>query len=521
MAKIDYASIQKQVLEFVGGKTNVESFTNCQTRLRINVKDLSKVDKEKLKTTEGALGINISGTQVQIIYGTGKVIKAAQAFEKISNIKSGAMVVDDLKDVAQKNKAEAKANNTSAFQRFIGKFAGIFAPLILGFIGAGILSGIAGIIKSAEFDSLAGTIGANGLPTGAWSSDTAHSWCQFFDILLSVWKVTFLIIVGWRTSEAFGGSGVIGAIIAGLYLTLATNTVTSLFIADPQRGVNILGFHIENVDNWFVRGFRPSNDVSGTMHLGYASGSIFGVMISAGLVGIMEKGLRKFIPSVIDTVATPTLTLLGLLVLNFILIIPVSGYLFNWVSFAFENLYANPLGAAVLSGIFLITVVFGIHQGFVPIYAALMSTTGVNGLFPVLAMAGAGQVGTSMALWLRAEKGGVLRKQIQGAIIPGFLGIGEPLLYGVTLPRMKPFITASIGGAVGGFFIGAVNLWAAEPIGLNTMFGPSGLLAIPLMTTTMGTIWKGILIYLSGQIISYGAGFAVTYFFGYKGVDLA
>ena len=65
------------------------------------------------------------------------------------------------------------------------------------------------------------------------------------------------------------------------------------------------------------------------MHLGYASGSIFGVMISAGLVGIMEKGLRKFIPSVIDTVATPTLTLLGLLVLNFVLIIPVSGYLFN------------------------------------------------------------------------------------------------------------------------------------------------------------------------------------------------
>lgn len=39
----------------------------------------------------------------------------------------------------------------------------------------------------------------------------------------------------------------------------------------------------------------------------------------------------------------------------------------------------------------------------------------------------------------------MLRTQIKGAIIPGFLGIGEPLIYGVTLPRMKPFITACIG----------------------------------------------------------------------------
>ena len=47
---------------------------------------------------------------------------------------------------------------------------------------------------------------------------------------------------------------------------------------------------------------------------------------------------------------------------------------------------------------------------------------------------------------------------MQGAIIPGILGIGEPLIYGVSLPRVKPFITAMIGAAFGGFFIGAMNL---------------------------------------------------------------
>ena len=41
---------------------------------------------------------------------------------------------------------------------------------------------------------------------------------------------------------------------------------------------------------------------------------------------------------------------------------------------------------------------------------------------------GAGQVGAALALYIRAKKDSVLRNQIRGAIIPGFLGIGEPLM---------------------------------------------------------------------------------------------
>lgn len=120
--------------------------------------------------------------------------------------------------------------------------------------------------------------------------------------------------------------------------------------------------------------------------------------MSAGIVGLIEKGFRTFIPSVIDSVATPTLTLFTLLMLNFVLIIPVSGYVFTAISFMFTNLYGNPFGGALLAGLFLGTVVLGVHQGFVPVYAALLTATGVNALYPILAMAGAGQVGMAMAL---------------------------------------------------------------------------------------------------------------------------
>ena len=154
-----------------------------------------------------------------------------------------------------------------------------------------------------------------------------------------------------------------------------------------------------------------------------------------------------------------------------------------------------------------------------PVYFALVDAQGFNSLFPILAMAGAGQVGAALALYWRAKHGSMLRTQIKGAIIPGFLGIGEPLIYGVTLPRMKPFITACIGGACGGFFLGLIA-WLGLPVGLNTVFGPSGLVALPLMTSASG-IYAGMAVYAAGLAVSYLCGFAFTWLFGSKNVDLS
>ncbi|KJR30694.1 hypothetical protein BOO92_11265 [Vibrio navarrensis] len=119
----------------------------------------------------------------------------------------------------------------------------------------------------------------------------------------------------------------------------------------------------------------------------------------------------------------------------------------------------------------------------------------------------------------KAKKDAVLRTQVKGAIIPGILGIGEPLIYGVTLPRVKPFVTACIGGAAGFFFIGLVS-YLGLPVGLNTVFGPSGIVAIPLMTSHSG-IFAGMAVFLVGLLISYVVGFLATYFFGSKDVDLS
>lgn len=58
---------------------------------------------------------------------------------------------------------------------------------------------------------------------------------------------------------------------------------------------------------------------------------------------------------------------------------------------------------------------------------------------------------------------------ISGAVPAGIFGVGEPLIYGVTLPMGRPFITAGLGAGFGGAFIMAMQVAA-------TTWGPSGIL---------------------------------------------
>ncbi|SPW31135.1 EIIBC-MurNAc [Edwardsiella tarda] len=100
-----------------------------------------------------------------------------------------------------------------------------------------------------------------------------------------------------------------------------------------------------------------------------------------------------------------------------------------------------------MARLFLIAVVFGIHPRLLPAYFALMDAQGFNSLLLILAMTGAGQLGATLALFFSSAKGARLRSQIKGALFPGWLGIGEALIYSVTLPRVKSFVTACLRGA--------------------------------------------------------------------------
>ncbi|EJK2114103.1 PTS N-acetylmuramic acid transporter subunit IIBC [Vibrio navarrensis] len=486
MAKITQTMIS-QLLAAVGGSSNVSKCGNCMTRLRLTLANNGVADQAVIKQIPGVMGVVESDEQFQIILGPGKAQQAAELMNKLiesvinGDVQEQAMASDtnDLSSVAAEQKKQMKSKQTSAVQRFLSKFATIFTPLIPGFIAAGLLLGFATLLEQMFV--------------------LEQTPSQFMLDLIAYMKVfgkglfAFLsILIGYNAQQAFGGSGVNGAILASLFV-LGYNP-------DATSGI------YSGMSEFFGYTIDPR-------------GNIIGVLLAAIIGAQVERKVREYMPDDLDMILTSVVTLLIMGVVTFVVIMPIGGELFKGMSWLFLNLNDNPLGAAILAGLFLISVVFGIHQGFVPVYFALMEAQGFNSLFPILAMAGGGQVGASLALYFKANKDAVLRTQVKGAIIPGILGIGEPLIYGVTLPRVKPFVTACIGGAAGGFFIGLVS-YLGLPVGLNTVFGPSGIVAIPLMTSHSG-IFAGMAVFVVGLLISYVVGFLATYFFGSKDVDLS
>lgn len=494
--------LSKKIVEESGGFENIENFTNCVTRLRITIKDQSKVNQEELKSLEGVLGVNQVDRQIQLIFGPGKVNKVAEAFERVTSgqINQTPSVFDDCNEqsldaLAKKQKNKVKASRNQKLQGFMSKFSNIFVPLIPGFIAAGLLAGISALIASL-------------IPTIEPGSALANilAFMSIFQVAL----LTFLpVMVGYNASKAYGGSGVVGGIIGALFLlSYGSGDATSLL------GQQFTIIETTNVASGLTTLFNGQFQIN-------PAGGIIGVLIAAICSAYFEKWFAKFSPDAVAIFWPSLVTMILFGFLTITIIMPLGGVLYSGMNYLFIHLYSNPLGAAILAGLFLLAVLFGIHQGFIPVYQGLVDSIGYNALFPILAMAGAGQVGAALALYVKSPKGSNLRKLIAGAIIPGFLGIGEPLIYAVTLPRVKPFITAMIGGSAGGFFIGLMAS-LGFPFGLNTVFGPSGFLAIPLMTGGDGgiSILFAMFLYVCGLLIAYVTGFIVTYFFG-SNVDLS
>lgn len=170
MAK-DPKQTAKDIVDIVKAD-NVVSYTNCLTRLRLNLKPTAEIDLDKLKATPNVMGVlKPSPTELQIVLGPGFVANVTQAFGKLVNANKTAYNENDGTDefvsaaqAAKAVKGEMKEKQNKV-QTFFTKFSKIFSPMIIGFIGAGILSGIAGIMQSAY----GGTMDTSHAPAAAVS----------------------------------------------------------------------------------------------------------------------------------------------------------------------------------------------------------------------------------------------------------------------------------------------------------------------------------------------------------------
>lgn len=241
---------------------------------------------------------------------------------------------------------------------------------------------------------------------------------------------------------------------------------------------------------------------------------MLGALAAALLAVQVEKWCRKWVPEALDVLVTPTLTVLvsGLVTLYGLMFLAgevstAIGSFANWL-LATGGAFAG----LVLGGLFLPLVMLGLHQALIPIHTTLIQQSGHTVLLPILAMAGAGQVGAAIAVYYRLPRNRSIRTTIKSALPAGFLGVGEPLIYGVSLPLGRPFVTACVGGAAGGAFVGLLNQLGSS-FG-STAIGPSGWALFPLLDGTAG-MGATIAIYAGGLAVGYLVGFVATYFFGF------
>lgn len=437
--------LAKEIIKDLGGKDNLISAVYCMTRLRIIVADMGKIDKKSIKETEGVLGYAEQGNQAQIILGPGRVTKVAQIVADITGIKLGEA------NEAEVRKAEINAKNDTAFKRVLKKISNIFIPLIPAFIACGLVMGINNMVLKANPDF------ANTLVGG------------IFGIIGGAVFYGLNLFVGVNAAKEFGGSPMLGGTMAAI-------------ISMP------------NLANVKMSG-KP---------LVPGRGGVIAVLLVVAFSSWLEKKIRKIIPDVLDLFVTPLLTVLISGFVALFVLQPIGGIISDAIGKAVSVSIkgGGALTGFILGGTFLPLVMTGLHQGLTPIHADLLKTTGENLLLPILAMAGAGQVGASIAVLVKT-KNKRLKKTIASALPVGILGVGEPLIYGVTLPLGKPFIGACIGGAFGGAFNAATQVACLS-------MGISGLpLALVIKPGKVGY-------YLLGVLISYVAGFIATYIIGFE-----
>lgn len=459
--------LAKVIVKLVGGKENVVKAANCMTRLRLTIKDANVIKVDELKNTEGVLGVVEANNYLQVVLGPGKAKKVTDICIDELGLPRDGVVTDNWEDNKQAIKDNQKQNK---FKQAINIIANIFIPLIPAIIAAGIFNGLGSLVSTLQGQ---GTLPAEGF----WQATQL-----MFSLIGGGFLSYFAIYTGINSAKQFGATealgGMLGAIsISGNIVALST----------------MLGLYDEAV---------PLNSILTT-----GKGGIIGVIIGVYILAKIEKAIRKRIPDVLDLILTPLLTLLITGIIFVFIIMPLAGFLSDGLVSALSVIInsSNPvvsvISGFVLAALFLPMVLLGLHHGLIPIYAIQLEAMGGVSLFPVLAMAGAGQVGAAIAIYFiaRKVKNMRLQKVITGALPAGFLGVGEPLIYGVTLPMFKPFITAGLGAGFGGAYVMLTHV-------LANSWGPSGLVAIPIMKP------ESMLNFFIGLVISYVAGFIITYF---------
>lgn len=472
-----YDGLARIIIQNVGGKSNIISVAHCITRLRFKLKDESKANKEVLESTDGVIKVMQAGGQYQVVIGN-QVNDVYDAVLEVGHLTAAGAVDEDGNAVEEDNAGGGKKSPVSML---IDVISGTLQPTLGVLAATGIIKGLLALF---DFIGL--------IPS---TSGTYQVWYAVADGFFY-----FLpIILGYTAAKKFKINEFIGmAIGIALCYPAMVNSTAGEVLGTVFGGT---AFEMSYYQTFMgIPVIMPAS--------GYTS-SVVPIILAVAIAAPIEHWLKKVIPDVIKLFVVPFVTLVIMVPLTYLVIGPVASILCSILSLVFNAIYNIPVVGGIIGGILIgafwqVLVIFGLHWGLVPLAMINYGLMGYDTFLSPYFCVSFAQTFVVLAIILKT-KNEKTKKVAIPAFISGIFGVTEPAIYGVTLPKKKPFVYSCIAGAIGGAFTGFMNTRSYSIGGL-------GLFGLPSFIDTTGNMGITNMIYIIIAIlIASAVGFGLTY----------
>lgn len=405
MAK-NYQQLAEQILPLVGGKENIKRVYHCQTRLRFTLADESKADDKALEALDGVRKVMRSGGVYQVIIGT-DVADLFAVLEPMCGVTDSGNNASDTAESTEKK---------SPISVVIDFVSGTFQPIIPALSGAGMLKALMALLVVFKL------------------IDTTSQTYYIFNFFADAAFYFLPILIAFCEAQKLKCNPILAATVAGIMMH--PNWISLVSAGEAVKFFEIIPFRLVNY-----------------------SGTVIPIILVVLVQAQVEKLLNRVIPKSVNLVFVPMLTFLVMGTLAMAVVGPIGNFLGSYLAIFFTFLSENASWApAVLIGAFLPPMVmFGLHNGVAPLGVMQMSQLGYDSIFgPGCVCSNIAQGTAALVVAIRTHDPKVKQLATSGGIT-ALMGITEPVLYGVNLPKKYPLIAAMIGGGVGGLYAGLTH----------------------------------------------------------------
>ena len=425
---MDHAKVAGEVVEAVGGASNISAAAHCATRLRLVIADESKINQQALDDNEDLKGTFAAGGMFQIIVGPGDVDQV------YAHMVSDHGVREVSKDEA-KEEAEAGGN---IFSRFIKMIADIFVPVLPALIAGGLLMALHSVL-TAE--------GLFGERSVIQMFPALTDYDALINLVSSAAFAFLPVLVGFSAAKRFGGNTYLGAAMGA---AMVSPSLLSAYSMTDAAAAAKFWAYTDQSSVWNLFGLEVTK-------VGYQA-MVIPTLVVTWIMCLIEKSLHKVLKGTADFLLTPLITLLITGFLAFVVVGPVTRELSNYLTQGLDWLYSTlgVFGGLIFGFFYSAIVVTGLHQSFPAIEIPLLQGDG-DFIFPIASMANVAQGAAALAVFFKTRDAKL--KGLAGAGgVSAVFGITEPAIFGVNLRLRWPFYCAMVSAAIGSAGVALLNV---------------------------------------------------------------